>query len=101
MSGTVKTVLVVSAVAVGAVVLLKALVPSAAVGARTSQPSNSTAASLIGLIPDAVAAGKKIFGGSSAPAGSTSDAHYTEGESFDDYSSKLFGPGINPDGTGA
>jgi len=32
---------------------------------------------------------------------SSSDAVYKPGDSFDDYASGLFGPGINSDGTGA
>jgi hypothetical protein len=101
-SGAVKTVLVVGGVAVGAFVLLKVLAPApASTGVRPGQTS-STAASLIGLIPSVVSAGQSIFGSSSKPpAGSTSDAYYKPGESYDDYTSSIFGPGINPDGTGA
>lgn len=101
MSGGVKTALIVGGVAVGAIVILKVVMPAAGVGPRTATPTSGTAATLIGLIPDAVNAGKRIFGGSSTPAGSSSDAYYKPGESYDDYTSSLFGPGINSDGTAA
>lgn len=108
MSGTAKTVLIVGGVGVGVFLLVRALTPSSSI------PKGSTAS----MAPNVLGGLASSFGGLiSAVAGSSGAANqpssarptaqedsaavYKPGDSFDDYTTGLFGPGINSDGTGA
>jgi hypothetical protein len=99
---TTKTVLIVAGVGVGAFVLFKLLSPSPAVRQMGSVP-NSTANVLIGglLSAGGNALSSYLSRPSTPVAPADSAAVYRPGESFGDYTSSIFGPGINPDGTGA
>jgi len=91
---TVKTVLIVGGVAVGVVLLFKALSPS--VPMTTTKPQSATdMISLNGLIGLGTAVAG-LFGSSSGAGMPTSGAPsvgYESGESFDDFANGFFGPG--------
>jgi hypothetical protein len=104
MSGTTKTVLIVGGIAVGAFVLAKALAPKKAAGTSFSLFGGGSSGTAAGVTQGAIAGLAGLLSGnatgSSKPDPSAA-AVYQPGESFDDYSTSIFGPGINPDGTGA
>jgi len=108
-SSTAKTILIVGGVGIGVFLVARALTPS------TSLPKSSAASS----VPNVLGGLGSAFGSAFATAlgtagaknqpttsqptvpGTDSAAVYTPGESFGDYTTGLFGPGINPDGTGS
>jgi len=113
MSGTVKTVLIVGGIGLGAYVLAKALLPST-VAAKPGATAGGAPQILGGVFTSVSSLVASAFGSAGAanqpgttsqptamaPA-SSSAAVYTPGDSFNDYTTGLFGPGINSDGTGA
>jgi hypothetical protein len=99
MSPTVKTVLIVGGIAAGAFVVAKLVAPKPTT--NLSVFGNSSAATA-GIAQGAIAGIASLFSGNaSTKPDPAAAAVYVPGESFDTYSSSIFGPGINPDGTGA
>jgi hypothetical protein len=98
-TGTVKTVLIVGGVAVGAYVALRLLAPKP-VKQTTASSNGSTISGITSAISGLASFGSALLGSSAKPTGYTSSpgagnsVGYDTGESFDDYVSGMFGPGI-------
>ena len=94
MNDTVKTVLIIGGVAVGVVVLFRALSPSPTT--TTNKPKSATDMisinSLVGL-GTAIAGAFGSSGGAGQPTSGAPSVGYEQGESFDDFYTGMFGPG--------
>lgn len=89
MTGT-QTALVVGGIAVGAFVLAKALAPPRLATNRATTPASSQGSVWQGLVAAGVGGALDWF----TKPKPTSTPFYDEGESFEDFTTGLFGPGV-------
>jgi hypothetical protein len=99
LTGTTKTILIVGGVALGSFVVLRMLSPTA-VKVPQSKSSGISINGITSALGGLASFGSSLLGNSSKVTGYTSapssdnSVGYDTGESFDDYVSGMFGPGI-------